>query len=96
MNNHLDSQDAFAFAIHLDRQLSEMDFEDRQIIDRSLDHDLAPRKGSPLLPLKERTMLGAKYGLDHLEVQGGSRSINDTMKHLIQVTSSRKEKVAAI
>jgi hypothetical protein len=73
-----------------------MDFEDRQIIDRSLDHGLASKRGSPFLPLKEGTMLGAKDGLDHLEVQGGSRSVNDTMKHLIQVASSLKEKVTTI
>lgn len=96
VNDHLDSQDVFAFAIHLDRQLPEMDFEDRQIIDRFLDHGLASKRGSPFLPLKEWTMLGAKDGLDHLEVQGSSRSINDTMKHLIQVPPSREEKVAAI
>jgi hypothetical protein len=96
VNDHLDSQDAFAFAIHLDRQLPEMDFEDRQIIDRSLDHGLASKRGSPFLPLKEGTMLGAEDGLDHLEVQGGSRPINDTMKYLIQVASSREEKVTTI
>jgi hypothetical protein len=73
-----------------------MDFEDRQIIDRSLDHGLASKRGSPFLPLKEGTMLGAKDGLDHLEIQGGSRSINNAMKHLIQVASSREQKVATI
>jgi len=96
VNNHLDSQDALAFAIHLDRQFPEMNFEDRQIIDRSLDHGLTSRRGSLFLPLEEWTMLGAKDGLDHLEVQGGSRSINDTLKHLIQVAPSREEKVATI
>jgi hypothetical protein len=53
VRDYLDSQDLFAFTIHLDRQLSEMDFEDRQIIDRSIDHDLVARRSSPLLPLKE-------------------------------------------
>jgi hypothetical protein len=53
VRDYLDSQDLFALAIHLDRQLSEMDFEDRQIIDRSIDHDLVARRSSPLLPMKE-------------------------------------------
>ena len=96
VNDHLDPQDAFAFAIHLDRQLPKMDFEDRQIIDRSLDHDLTSRSGSFLLPTKERTMLGGKDDFDHLEVQRGSRSINDTLKHLIQVASLCEEKAATI
>jgi hypothetical protein len=60
VRDHLDSQDLFAFAIHLDRQLSEIDFEDRQTIDRSFDHDLVARRSSPLLPLKEWKMLGVK------------------------------------
>ena len=94
VDDYLDSQDAFAFAIHLDRQLPIMDLEDRQIIDRSLDHDLdsgtlavAPEKGA---------MFGAKEGLDRFEIQGSSGSINNPLKHLIQVLSTREEKVAAI
>jgi hypothetical protein len=95
VSNHLDPQHVFAFAIHLDRQLPIMDFEDRQIIDRSLNSDL--ESGLALdIPPKKATRLGAKDGLDRLEVKRGPRPINGALKDLIQDASTRKEKITAI
>jgi hypothetical protein len=93
--NHFDPQDALAFAIHLDRQLPIMDFEDRQIIDRSLDHGL--QSGLALdVPSEKATRLGAKDGFDPLQLERGPRSINGALKNLIQDAPSRKEKITAI
>jgi hypothetical protein len=95
VGNHLDSQDAFAFAIHLDRQFPIMDFEDRQIIDRSLDHDL--QSGFALdVPPEKTPMFGAKDGLDPLQLKRGTRSINGALKDLLQDAASRKEEIPAI
>jgi len=95
VGNHLDSQDTFAFAIHLDRQLPIMDFEDRQIIDRSLDHDLEPGLAFDVTSEKG-TMLGAKDGLDPLKLKRGPRSIDRALKDLLQDAASRKEEITAI
>src|SRR3990170_2582130 len=95
VSNYLDPQDAFAFAIHLDRQLPIMDFEDRQIIDRSLDHDLKPGFAFDV-PSEKATRFGAKDGLDLLQFKGGPRSIKGALKDLIQDAPSRKEKITAI
>ena len=38
VSDGLDSKYAFAFAIYLNGKLAKMDFENRQIIDRSLEH----------------------------------------------------------
>jgi len=95
VGNYLDSQDVFAFAIHLDRQLPIMDFEDGQMIDRFLDHDL--KSGLALdFPPEMGTVCGAKDGLDGLKLKRGPRSINRALKDLIQDATSRKEEIPAI
>jgi hypothetical protein len=61
VDNGLDTQDAFAFGIHLDDELTEIDLEHRQIIRRSLDHDLQSRRLPSLTP--DGALLGSKGGL---------------------------------
>jgi len=95
VSNRLNSKNAFAFAIDLEGQLSKMDLKDRQIIDRSLDHDLESGRMLLAMVAKGTTRI-AKDGLDGLYIQRGSRSINDAVKNLIQSSPTRKEKVTAI
>jgi hypothetical protein len=72
-----------------------MDFEDRQIIDRSLDHGL--QSGLVLDVASEKaTRLRAKGGFDPLQLERGPCSINGALKNLIQDAPSRKEKITAI
>ena len=95
VGNYLDSQDAFAFAIHLDRHLPIMDFEDGQMIDRCLDHDL--KSGCALgFPPEMGTVFGAEDGLDGLKLKRGTGSINRALKDLIQDATSPKEEIPAI
>ena len=95
VRNHLDSQHAFAFAIHLEAQFSKMYLENCQIIDRSLDHELETR-GLLLSSLSERPALGAEQCLHHLDVKGGASSINDTIEHLIHDAPASKKEIAAV
>jgi hypothetical protein len=39
MHDRLEAQDAFAFGVRLQRQVSEVDLEDREVPPRFLDHD---------------------------------------------------------
>ena len=95
VDDNFNSENPFAFAIHLDRHFPKMDFEDRQIIDRSLDRDLESRQ-MLLAMMAERPALVAKNCSDRLDVQGGSGPVNQAMENLIQGTPPGKEQITAI
>jgi len=94
VRNGLDSQYAFAFAIDLECELPKVHLENRQIIDRSLDHDLEPRAFPPFIIFGAR--LVAKDGLQGLYVKRSTAALNEAMKNLIHRMAAPEEKIAAI
>src|SRR5208282_628903 len=94
VSNHLDPQDALAFGIDLEGQPSAMDFEDRQIILRSLDHDLESNRF--LLVVAPATLLDTKDRFDGADVQGRSRSVDQPLEDLVHNAAVGEHQVAAI
>ncbi len=82
VDNDLDAQDAFAFGTYLCGELVKVNFEHRQIICRSLDHNLQSRTLFAFVPV--RAFLGAEDGLGHLDIQAHACALYDSMKDLIQ------------
>ena len=69
MKNNLDTEDAFAFGIDLESQLAEVEFKDRQVILRSLDHDFQSRPLSVLSPV--RAAFCSEDGFEQFHIQAG-------------------------
>ena len=91
MHDHLATENAFAFRVHLERQGSGMDLEDRQAVLRCLDRDLPT-----CLALLLRSLLRAQDRLHRLYVQRGSRAIDQTLEHLLHHAATFEKEVAAI
>jgi hypothetical protein len=83
MRNGLGSQDAFAFAIHLNGELSEMNPEHRQIIDRFLDHDLNTMPFTFLITIAYPTLI-TKDGFYCTHIKRRSGTINNAIKHFVK------------
>jgi len=94
VNNNLSAQDAFAFGIHLDGDLSKVKLEDRQVILRSLDHDLATRFLLAFAP--GGTLFASEDGLQGLDVEQGAGAVNGTLKNLLHLTASHEQQVTAV
>ena len=96
MSNTFDTKDAFAFAVDLGGEPFEVNFEHRQIPDRSLDLRLEARLLSCIFLLYERPMFKPKNGLERFYVKRGTSMVNDAVKDLFHMSASRKQEVAAI
>lgn len=72
-----------------------MDFEDGQVIGRSLDHDRLARRMDPLARTCG-TFLAAKDGFDLLDMQSRTSQVNDSIEHLLHLSATLKEQVTAV
>ncbi|KKK54463.1 hypothetical protein LCGC14_3084490, partial [marine sediment metagenome] len=94
VHDDFDSKDVFAFGITLSSDLSEVDIEHRQVIRRSLDHDLLSRR-FPALSM-ERTSFSSQDGLQSFDIESGACAVNEALKDLLQFGPPRKQKVTAV
>jgi hypothetical protein len=91
----LDAEYAFAFGLDLERQSAAMQFEDRQIIRRSLDRDFPlSRSALPLSVLG--TMLTAQDGLDSFQVRPYPATINQGLEYLLHLAPDFEPHVPAV
>lgn len=94
VGNDLDPEGAFAFGITLGGDLSEVDLEHRQVMRRSLDHDLLSWRFFAFE--LEGTSLGPQDGLQCLDVETGASSVDNALKDLIQFGASHEQEVSAV
>jgi hypothetical protein len=90
----LDAKDAFAFGIDLQSQLATVQFEDRQIIHRSLDRDF-PLGRLLFSRAISRTTLVSKDGSDGLQIQRGAAAVDQRLKDLLHVAADFEDQIAA-
>jgi hypothetical protein len=95
MGNHLDTKDAFAFGIDLERQLATVQLEDRQIIRRSLDRDL-PFGRPRCAPAIFGTMLVSEDGFDGFQVEWPTTAVDQGLKHLVHVAAHVEDQVSTV
>ena len=96
MGDPFDTQHAFAFVINLQRQQAEVDFEDGQIMSRSLERALQSG-GSPLGRLMfEWTTFGSKERGDGFDIKLAARSVDHLLEDPVDVRAVVKDQVAAI
>jgi len=95
MSNGFDSEDAFAFAINLEGQVSEMHLKNRQIIDRSLDRHLKTKPlAVPVFPVG--TVLVAKDGFHRFYVERAPRPVNESLEYLVHGVPAGEEEIPAV
>ena len=93
--DRLDSKYAFAFAINLDCEFSEMHFENRQVIVRSLDHEFEAGPFAACVAVGG-TFLVAENSFERPYVERGAGAVDHAVEDLVHRASTREEKVAAI
>src|SRR5215510_3849953 len=94
VNHHLDTKHAFAFGIDLQSQLTEMQFEDRQVILRSLDHDFQSRRFAMAVPIG--TGFDAEDRFQLFDIQARPRSVDQPLKDLFHLATAAKDEIAAV
>ena len=94
MDDSFNSEDAFAFGIKLGGNQAKVNLEDRQVIHRSLDHDLQSRM--LFLSGSRGAFLGAKNGSQSLDIESCPGMIDDALKDLIHFGPSFKKQVATV
>src|SRR6516165_8488617 len=95
VRDYLDPQDARAFGIHLQGQASAVDLEHRQIIRRSLGHDLQAGFSARPFP-GVGTMLVSEDRPNRLEIQLRPRAIDQSLKHGVQIPAAPEQEVPAV
>src|SRR5881397_1631983 len=95
MGDCFDAKDTLAFGIDLQCQLAAMQFEDRQIIRRSLDRDF-PFSRSSFSGAIFRTGLITENGFDGLKIQRCPTAIDQSLKHLVHPMANLEDEVAAV
>ena len=89
LNDHLDAEHAFAFAIDLQDQLAVMDLEYSQVIGKCLDHD-SPTAGVLFAAAAMGPITITEYGLDAVQVQDSAIPIDERLEHLLQLAAGLK------
>ena len=95
MHGHFDAQDVLAFGVRLQGQVPEVDLEHREVIREGLDHDLEPRR-RVACAVPVRTPSGAEEGSDLAHIQAGTRSVDQTLKNLLQLTAPLEQQVPTV
>ena len=85
----------FAFGIDLQRQIAAMQFEDRQIIRRSLERDLPFRHPTFAFAISGPVLI-AQNRLDLFQIQTRAASIDQRLKNLFHFMTDLKNKVPAV
>lgn len=84
----------FAFGDHLGGDLPKMEFEDRQVNLRSLDHDFAARF---FLVLAARwTLFGSEDGPQGFDIELVAGAINGSLKDLLQLTAATEKEITTV
>ena len=96
VNNGLAAPNTGPFAVALDSQLPEVNFENGQVILGTLDDDFLSRRAFVLVPGPMRTMFGAKDGLQLLDVQTRAGAVDHALKTLFQLQSPLEKQVTAV
>jgi hypothetical protein len=93
VSHGLNAEHVLAFGIDLQSQVAAVQFENGQIIRRSLDRDF-PLGSFALVVF--RAVPISEDGLDGLEIQGRPAAVNQRLKHLLHLTTQVKHQVAAV
>src|ERR1700730_5152917 len=95
VSDGLHPKHAFAFGIDLQRKQAATQFENRQIIHRSLDRHFP---GHPLLSSCSLgwTTLDPQHGLDLFHIQGTLASIHQSLKHLFHQPALGEPQIPAV
>jgi hypothetical protein len=89
MHDDFDPQHPVAFVVDLQGQPAEVDFADRQVIGRLIEHPREPRRRRVGRPPVMRTALPAEDGLQGGHVQDATGPVDEPLVDLLQPSSSR-------
>jgi hypothetical protein len=94
VHDRLEAQHAFAFGIALQRQTSEVDFEQGQVILRCLDHDCQPWRSACAVAV--RTGLGAEQGAQDRYVQTRAAPVDHHVEDPVHLGVGAEQQIAAV
>ena len=94
MSDRLEAQDAFAFGVGLQGQVSEVDLEDREVPPRFLDHDCLSR--GEVVAGAVRAAFAAEQRAHHRDVEPGSGAVDQRVEQAVHHRSGGEHQVAAV
>jgi hypothetical protein len=83
MDDCLAAEDVGAFGIQLEGQVAKVNFENGQVVNRSLGHDLQP--GLFMTSVPKWALFAAKDGFEPFEIQPRPGSVNQGFNQLFQL-----------
>jgi hypothetical protein len=78
VHNRFEAEDALAFGVRLQSQLAKVQLENRQIIRRSVDHNL--QSSSLVSPVAMRATFATEDGLPTLHIQTGTTAVHHCLE----------------
>ena len=94
VNNRLEAKYVLALGVRLESQLAKVQFEDRQVVRRCLDHHFQSRRFALAVPVG--TSFPSEDGLQALYVQPCARPIDQPLEDLLPLSPRMKDQAAAV
>ena len=95
MHDRLRAEHVFALGINLEGQVAAMDFEQRQVIHRFLDHD-TPFRSSLLVGSGLQPATASENGFDPWHIPGSAGSVPQRLEGLLPLAPHWKQEIAAV